>query len=678
MRTGFLAVVSWALLAAAPGAVLPPAAAGAGGGAMLPPDRSILWESHEALSHVQPGAPGRQAYGDTAYGYDVLHMDLELFLYVEAESIAGTATMDVEVESAGLAEIRIDLTDSLVVDSVSVDGLARPFTHGADKIAVALAGPADAGSTLGVAASYHGHPPEVGNKGIVFDAQPSAPLVWVLSTPYSNLVETVLPVSSYWRPCKDMPDDKSTFALTITVPDSLVACSNGLMKSNVDNGDGTRTFRWEHDYPVSPYLVAFGVTDYMTIEETYVGSGDSALVQHFVYPHLYTSALEAYNVTIPAIEYLASIFGEYPFMGEKFGTYNVDGGVAVEEQTLVALPGYVVDPSHYYDWLFVHEMAHMWWGDCVTCRDWKHVWLNEGFASYTEALWTGHAQGAAWFRIYMDGMENPPYMGTVYDPPYVWDRIVYEKGAWIVHMLRWVLGDEDFFQLLLDYRAAHEYGSATTDDLKAAAEALCGSHLDWFFDQWVYAEGEPDYEFWWEYTGTGPYTVYVYVQQVQSPSLPTFKMPLRVRINTTGEVESYTVMDSLRTQGFEFTVAAQPTSVVPDPKNKILGDFTEVSPGASVGAGSRTALMAWSTPNPFTISTVVRVALPGSQQASVRIFDVAGRAVRTLADGRFDEGDHSLVWDGTDDAGRPLAAGVYFCRMSSESGSVQSRIVLLR
>lgn len=678
MRTEFLTFLSRVLLLAVPGALLSPVPAAADGGAMLFPDRSMLWESREALSHLMPAGPGGDALQDTAYGYDVLHMDLDLFLHVEAGSIAGTATMSIEVEEAGLGEILIDLTDSLVVDSVSVDGLARPFTHSADRISVALGGPAEAGSTLTVAATYHGHPPEVGNKGICFDAQPSAPLVWVLSTPYSNSTESVLQVSRYWRPCKDMPDDKSTFALTITVPDSLVACSNGLMMSNVDNGDGTRTFRWEHDYPVAPYLVAFGVTDYMTIEETYVGSGDSALVQHFVFPYLYSAALEAYNITIPAMEYLASIYGEYPFMGDKFGTFNVNGNVAVEEQTLVALPGGVVDAGHSYDWLFVHELAHMWWGDCVTCRDWKHVWLNEGFASYTEALWAGHTRGAAWFRIYMDGMENPPYPGTVYDPPYVWDRIVYEKAAWIIHMLRWVMGDVGFFQLLLDYRAAHEFSNAATDDLVAAAEALYGSDLDWFFDQWVYEEGEPDYEFWWEYTGTGPYTVYLYVKQVQSLTKPIFKMPLRVRINTAGEVESYTVVDSLRTQGFEFTVAAEPTSVVPDPKNKILGDFTEVSPDASADSGFEGPLMAGSAPNPFTTSTVIRLAFPSAQNASVRIFDVAGRAVRTLADSRFDAGDHSLVWDGTGDAGRPLAAGVYFCRLSAESGRRQSRIVLLR
>lgn len=678
MRSGFLIALCWTLFAGA--AVQAPSLLLAADevGLMLPPDRSILWESHEARSHILPARPGGLALQDTAYGYDVLHMDLELFVHVGAESIAGMASMDIRIEEEGLASILIDLTDSLAVDSAHVDGAARPFTHASDRVSVSLAAPPAAGTELAVSVSYQGHPPRVGNKGVIFDEQPSAPLVWVLSTPYSSSGETVLPVSSYWRPCKDMPDDKSTFALTITVPDSLVACSNGLMKSNVDNGDGTRTFRWEHDYPVSPYLVAFGVTDYMTIEETYVGSADSALIQHFVYPNLYTSALEAYNITIPAMEYLASIFGEYPFMGDKFGTFNVDGGVAVEEQTLVALPAFVVDPSHSYDWLFVHELAHMWWGDCVTCKDWKHVWLNEGFASYTEALWTGYTRGTAWFRIYMDGLENPGTPGTVYDPPYVWDRIVYEKGAWIVHMLRWVMGDEDFFQLLLDYRAAHEYANAVTDDLRSAAEALYGSDLGWFFDQWVYEEGAPEYEYWWEYTGTGPHTVYLYVEQVQSLSMPTFKMPLRVRINTTGDVESYDVTDSLRTQSFVFTVAAEPTEVIPDPKNKIFGHFTEVSPNAAVGPGSVSELMAGSAPNPFRTSTLIRLELPCAQEAEVRIFDVAGRLVRTLADDRFGAGGHDLVWDGTDDKGKPLAAGVYFCRLSAESGSRRSRIVLLR
>jgi aminopeptidase N len=535
------------------------------------------------------------------------------------------------------------------------------------------------GDSLTIAVAYSGHPPEVGNKGMKFQTYGGSPHIYVLSTPYSTPSATVIPMSSYWRPCRDVPDDKSTLSVSLTVPDTLVACSNGVVAADIDNGNGTRTFTWQHDYPVSPYLVAFGVSDYSIIEETYTGSGDSTLIQHFVFPNRYTQGLESFNITIPAIEYMASIYGEYPFLGEKFGHFTIDAGVAVEEQTLVAYPYTCVNGGHSYDWLLVHELAHQWWGDCVTCRDWKEVWLNEGFASYSEALWVQHNQGAAYYRIYMEGLDNGPYSGTVYDPPYVWSSIVYDKGAWVLHMLRWVMGDEGFFQMLLDYRDAYEYGNVTTGDLESVAESVYGGDLDWFFDEWIYNPGRPDYEFWWEYSGTGPYTVNVYVRQIQSLDYPTFKMPLRIRVNTAGAVESFTVWDSLRTQTFVVEVADEPTAVVLDPKHKILAEITEVTGSAVEDPAAREhVFLAQNAPNPFKGNTVIEFGLPRGQRIALRVFDIEGRMVKTLERGPLGPGKHRIAWDGRDDRGRPVAPGVYFYQLVSSDGVQKRSMLLLR
>jgi aminopeptidase N len=643
------------------------------------PDRSMLWKADEALGRLAPGDLLRAAGPVTAYGYDVDHMDLDLRIDVHTETIVGRAGMVIKVTEPVLDEVLIDLTDSLSVTNAEVNGVPVLWSHTGNIITVPLDPPAGLGDSLTVSVDYFGDPPEVGNKGMKFMEYAGAPNVYVLSTPYSTPDMTVIPMSSFWRPCKDMPDDKSPFLLSITVPDTLVACSNGVMTGDAMNGDGTRTFSWRHDYPVAPYLITFGASDYVTVEETYTGSGDSTLIQHFVFPDRYTPALESFNITIPAIEFLTSIYGEYPFLGEKFGHFTVVANVAVEEQTLVAYPYYCVDGGHGYDWLLVHELAHQWWGDCVTCRDWKEVWLNEGFASYSEALWVEHTKGAAWYRIYMEDMDTGPYSGTIYDPPYVWSSIVYNKGAWILHMLRWIMGDDGFYQMLVDYRNAYEYSNVVTDDLISVAESVYGEDLNWFFDPWIYEEGRPDYEYWWEYSGSGPYTVNVYIRQVQSMSYPTYKMPIRIRINTTGAVESYTVWDSLRTQAFVLEVADEPTAVIPDPKDKILGDFTEVM-GSGIRGDLSTGktLLCQNTPNPFAASTAIRFELARPQRIALRVFDIEGRMVRTLKMGRLPAGEHRVVWDGTDDLGTSVAPGVYFYRLVSPDGIKIKRMVLLR
>ncbi len=613
------------------------------------------------------------------YGYDVDHVDLELVVDFPGQAITGRGVLTVTVADSGLTELAVDLTDSLAVDSVTVNGTPRPFVHRTDQVIVTLASPPAVGSQHSVSVAYHGRPPQIGNKSMLFGDHGGTPLVYTLSTPYSNDVETVIPISHHWRPCKDVPDDKSTFSLTITVPDTMLACSNGILSSNVDNGDGTRTFVWDHAYPVAPYLIALGATDYVTIEETYTGTGGSADIQHFVYPELYSDALESFNITVSAMTYFASVFGEYPFLGEKYGMFSTPPGPAVEEQTIVAYPQGLITGDHTYDWVLVHELAHMWWGDCVTAEDWRHVWLNEGFASYAEALWQGHLGGNLAYRLAMLAMDNGPWSGTVYDPDWVWHPIVYEKGAWILHMLRWILGDTDFFQLLLDYRIAFEYGNATTEDLIAAAEAVYGDDLNWFFDPWVYQEGRPDYEYGWSTSGTGPYTVHLGVRQVQSPSYPIYKMPIRVRVQTTGGNQGFIVWDSLRTQTFDLEVANPPTGLVMDPADKILADFTEGPVGVSDPLSVRVpAWLGQNTPNPFGPLTRIRFGLSRTATVSLRVFDVRGRMVRTLDRGSRSAGEHTIVWDGTDDRGRAVASGVYFYQLVSPDGVLRRRMVLAR
>ncbi len=640
-------------------------------------DRSILWRSEGAYAHALPPEFLRNWQRDLIYGYDVDHIDLELAVDMSASTIDGAGTLTVTITEEGVTALPVDLHEALAVDRVTVDGIDRPYSRTADQVNITLAAAPEVGAQLEIMIEYSGTPEEVGNKSMKFTTWYGRPVMYTLSTPYSSAGGTVIPISHYWRPCKDVPDDKSTFSLTATVPDEMLACSNGLMTSNVDNGNGTRTVIWEHDVQVAPYLITVGAAEYDTLEEEYVGPEGTADIQHFVYPERYTQAVESFNITVPAMEFLASIFGEYPFIGEKYGMFSIQGATAVEEQTMTAYPANLIDGQHNYDWILVHELAHQWWGDCVTVADWAHVWLAEGFASYTEALWWEHLYGAAGLVGYMNDMDAGPYAGTIVDPPYIWNAIVYDKGAWILHMLRNILGEEAFFAFVLDYRATHEFGNVVTEDLIAVAENHFRADLDWFFGPWLYHEGRPAYEYSSTVHGTGPYTVNLLVTQVQSEAYPTYTMPIDVSLNTAGGELTYVIWDSLRVQAFQFVTDDAPTNVHLDPDHWVLADFTGVPASAPPPSVTPPAPVV-SRPNPFAERTSVSFALTRPGTVALRVFDVDGRMVRTLTRGHHGAGEHRLDWDGRDDRGQRLPAGRYFIQLVGPEGIQRRAAVLLR
>jgi aminopeptidase N len=649
-----------------------------------PPDRSLLWLSEEAIGHVL--SPDMRTYADRhrlEHGYDVDDYHLDIAIDLDLEVIDATAVMSVTVTEAGRTQFPVDLDQALSVTRVTVNGIDRAFLQTPDQVLIDLPTAPPTGAELVFLLEYQGTPPEVGNKSMRFRSHLGVPLVYTLSTPYSNSSSTVIPISHYWRACKDVPDDKSTFSAAITVPDDMLACSNGLLISNVDNGNGTRTCTWQHDYPVAPYLVALGATNYVTIDETYSGPGGTAAVQHFVWPEDLADALESFNITVPAMEFFAGVYGEYPFIGEKYGMFETTSGPAVEEQTVVAYPNGLVNGGHNYDWILVHELAHMWWGDCVTCESWEHVWLNEGFASYSEALWWEHLYGASGLRSYMIAMDQGPYSGTIYDPPYVWHSIVYDKGGWVLHMLRHILGEAAFFQFVTDYRAAHEYGNAATDDLVAVAETVYGGDLDWFFEPWLYHTGRPTYEYWWHHTaGPGPdrSTVHLAIEQTQSTSYPTYTMPIDVVVLTSTGTERHVVWDSLRVQTFAIEVDGEPIAVSPDPDRWVLASFQQVTVGAEPAAPAPAERMtlAQNHPNPFNPATEIHFTLARPGVIALRVFDVHGRLVRTLARGMRPAGEYAVRWDGDNEQGGAVASGTYFYRLVGPGGVEERRMVLAR
>jgi aminopeptidase N len=464
--------------------------------------------------------------GAAAQSPDAIHYKLELDLDFTTQSIQGTTTATFASTSPAMQSLSLDLSSSLTVAAVEMNGAAVAFTRPTDRIDVALDGTYGIGQTFSVKVTYGGVPPSSsGFGGLSFVTTPGGrPCAWTLSEPWD---------ASTWWPGKDELDDKATFEIWITHPTTMGAVSNGLLQGlDILPNNRTRS-RWQTDYPMAAYLASFVVTEWSRRTDTYTGFGANMPIEFFVFPESLGSWTAGMDRVVPMLTALSGAFGQYPFVDEKYGIAQFTWSGGMEHQTISSQAS--VSES-----LTAHELAHQWWGDMITCETWSDVWLNEGFATFSEAIWLERKTGGtlADYLAAMIARKPSSTAGTVYvySPTSVANIFsttnVYRKGAWALHMLRGVLGDAAFFQALLAYRAAYQGDSATTTEFKNAVEQSSGRELDWFFEQWVMTGGSPAYRFAWQSrTFAGSHFLHLELDQTQT-SQSVFTMPVRVRVTT--------------------------------------------------------------------------------------------------------------------------------------------------
>jgi hypothetical protein len=399
-------------------------------------------------------------------------------------------------------------------------------------------------------------------------------------------------------------------------------------------------------------------------------------LHYFAYPEKYDAAVEDFSVTPAMIGYFASVFGEYPFFEEQYGMAMIPFGGAMEHQTMTSYGAGLVRGNHAYDWVVAHELAHQWWGDMVTPVEWADVWLNEGFASYSEALWAGNVGGAGEYRFTMSTMDHD-FSGPLYDPESLFSGTVYDKGAWVVHMLRGLLGDEDFFAVLRSHASGSAYGNVSTAGFQETCESVSGLDLDWFFEEWVYEDWDrPDYRWSWGVRpgANGP-VVQVTVRQVQAG--PAFRMPLPLAFLSASGDTAWHVLDVfLPSQEFEFEVAEAPADLALDPLGWVLKRASSVNNVPDPASGLR-AVLDPVYPNPGGGLQSVPYAVAVSGRMSLEVYDVSGCLVRTLFEGESGAGNFTAIWDGRRSDGRPAPSGVYLARLSGSGVDLNRKFVLL-
>lgn len=546
-----------------------------------------------------------QYKGDTTIDIKFYHIDIEIG--ISSPWIGGNVLTRFEPNSDGLSSLYLDLNSALQVDSISAP--CESFDQLGDAIYITLDNDYNVGDLIDITIYYHGVPVMAGGyKGLRYETHGNnEPIIATLSTPY---------LAHYWYPCKDGPEDKpDSVFMNITIPDTtiagveLMAISNGILESVETNGN-KKTFMWRHRYPIVTYYVMAAISNYVSFQDNFNGTGgESFPLDYYVFENHLNTAQQGIAQLPEAIQFFSDVFGPYPFREEKYGMTQLGFYGAIENQTNT------IQNNLSLSWFetSVHELGHMWFGDMITLANWHHSWLNEGFATYSEALWAEHQNG---FNAYKSNMSSNEYWngGTLYlenaaDTFNTFQNIVYKKGAYAVHMLRGVLGDDVFFDALLDYATDPNfmYKNADTEDMQESFENSAGVDLDYFFEQWIYDEYYPFYHYNYEQASNNILNLTIYQAQEEIYGYrPVFKMPIRLKLNyTNGGDTIVSVWNDEQTQNFSFVLSDEISSVEFDPDKWILRQ-KQFKPDLPVGIYDYQIESGISVyPNPFSEQLII-------------------------------------------------------------------------
>jgi len=438
-------------------------------------------------------APGSAGIGDEYFpdygngGYDVSHYDIRLRYYPGEDRLTGTTTILATAEQ-DLSSFHLDF----ILDVASVKVNNRPATfvrQGDHELVVTPARTLADGQAMTVVVQYSGVPSNKVAAGYT---------AWI-RTPDGGLAVGEPEMAWWWFPSNDHPADKATFDVSVAVPDGVEVISNGVQPRNpTPEILGWTRWYWRSAQPQATYLATLAIGQYdITRDVTPDGQPVINAYSELLPADFDAAARSAVERTAEIVEWQSRIFGPYPF-GAQGGVVTPPGtlGFALETQTR-PMYGANFFRAGANTSVVVHENAHQWFGDSVSVAQWKEIWLNEGFASYAEWLWS-EEQGEGTTDEIFDYLyaTQPADFWTVKPgdpgPSRLFDGAVYDRGAMTLHRLRRTVGDDDFFEILRTWTAEHRYGNATTEQFIALSEKISGLQLDDLFQTWLYTPSKPE------------------------------------------------------------------------------------------------------------------------------------------------------------------------------------------
>lgn len=395
--------------------------------------------------------------------YDVVFYDLDLTVNSTEKSIAGFVTIKLTSLADGLDKIELDLFEHLIVQETEMNGVQQKFTRDKDKLWINLNKPLRAGEVIDFKIVYHGQPMEAklppwrGGFNWSKDANGDD---WIG-------VSCEGEGAKIWFPCKDHPSDEpDSVAVHITIPEPYYCASNGLLRSITFPKSGFKTFNWVTNYPINNYNVNISIAKYDLVTRQYTTDRNTTMpVVFYVLPQNRSKADELINMAVDMLTVYRKYFGEYPFANEKFGLAETDY-LGMEHQTLNAYGNkfsYDIISGNKFDQLMLHEMGHEWWGNKVTANDWADTWIHEGICTYGESLYHLDKTGENGYHEYMQSIKRriknrkPIIIKRNANTSESYHMDVYSKGAYLLHSLRYMLGDSLFFKTIKEFAMDSAY-----------------------------------------------------------------------------------------------------------------------------------------------------------------------------------------------------------------------------
>jgi len=601
---------------------------------------------------------------DTSIAYDIQHYKLAFDVDIPAGTLSAQTEITLKMLEPG---------DSLMLHFVGMEvseikegGESRSFNRVDSFLVVSLGRTASEGEAITLNIAYHGQPTRASSgfgKGLYIDSSQSDDAVtYTCNAPWA---------AKYWFPCQDNPADKATSRMEITVPEGYEVISNGTLAS-ADRSGSSWTFHWQEFHPIATYLIAFAASkNYALTTDTASIDGTPLPIYHWVLAKDSAQVTPKLMRVNEIVEYFSELFYSYPFLDEKYAHVHFPVRGAMENQTCT----HINTGIDWGDWdvIVAHELSHSWWGNAITCRKLKHMWLNEGFATYCEALWIEHRDGPQAYQEYYENQIAgfyldwfPAHNDPILDPPWseIYSPLTYEKPAAVLHMLRRIVEDDEFFSILRTYGERYQDSTALSEDFEAVVDEVTGQDYSWFFNQWLRAPGHPEYLISWGVEPTGDSVrVIMRLRQTQSwpPDVPIFQMPVEFGLIEGADTSFVSFIDSLEDQSFEVTIGGAPDEVIFDPHGNLLCEI-EVSGIAEKNPDDGSG---------FVCSTIcsglLEYSCDANQRVDIAIYDVAGRQIETWS---------GIKESGSLDLGH-LSGGVYFMRVL-RSPSQTHRVVLIR
>lgn len=587
--------------------------------------------------------------------YDISYHKLEFTLNPAVKFITGKITTTFTALS-NMNTITFDFANELTTSSVVMGTTNLAFTENTNnELIITLPATIPTGSSATIEVNYSGVPPNNGFDAFVQTTHNNSPIIWTLSEPFG---------ARDWWPCKqDLNDKINSIDVFITAPSQYISVSNGIETTAPVISGANKTTHFHHGYPIPAYLIAIACANYTVYNQTGGTAPNDYPIINYLYPEDFATIQPLLDVTPNILTLYENLFEVYPFHNEKYGHAQFGWGGGMEHTTVSFMVGF--DRQ-----LIAHEMGHQWFGDKITCGTWKDIWLNEGFATYLADLVIENFDGITAFVADKTAMINNITSfpsGAVYLTDneatnvnrIFSSRLSYDKGAMVLEMLRFKLGDTAFFQGMKNYLAdpALAYGYALTPNFQAHMEAVYGQSLTEFFNDWVYHQGYPTYTITAQNWGSGQ-AKFVVNQTQSDASVSYFEMPVPVRVHGAGgQVADVVLNNTVNGQQIIVDVPFVVTSVEFDPERHLIAKNSTITLANETFTLDQAIAV---YPNPTNAALHIQMPTTTTLE-KVTVYNNLGQVV--------------LVETGTDLNVSSLSDGVHYLDIQTNEGVFHKRFI---